>query len=148
MHSRTSALTGSFRHSCLRTRCPRRSHLAAISHGQPWTLSLPLPTFLPIVQPALSSYSTFGASVVPVLPVESASLSRKLIHGQIRLLLRRQQSRRQRQDEGIARRQGGEPRRDVPDRPARAGWLHDHYRGLHLLLRPRQDLSARAQEGG
>ena len=38
---------------------------------------------------------------------------------EVRLLLRRQDGRRQRQDEGTARRQGGQPRRDVHDRHPR-----------------------------
>ena len=47
--------------------------------------------------------------------------------------------RRPRRHEEPARRQGREPRRDGPPRPARARRLHDHDRGLHLLLRPRPD---------
>ena len=53
------------------------------------------------------------------------------------------QDRRQRHDEAAARRQGREPRRDVPHRPAGAPGLHHHHRGLHLLLRPQAHLSRR-----
>ena len=54
---------------------------------------------------------------------------------EVRLLLRRRPGRRQRRDEEPARRQGRQPRRDgrlgLPVPPG----LHDHDRGLHLLLR-------------
>ena len=38
-----------------------------------------------------------------------------------------------------ARRQGREPRRDGESRPAGAARLHHHHRGLHLLLRQREE---------
>ena len=47
-------------------------------------------------------------------------------------------------DEAAARRQGREPRRDDPHRPAGAARLHHHHRGLHLLLRQQADVSAGA----
>ena len=69
--------------------------------------------------------------------------------GQVRLPLRPQDG-RQRIDEGAARRQGREPRRDVPHRPASASRLHGHDRGLHLLLRQQAHVSTAAQgpDGG
>ena len=48
-------------------------------------------------------------------------------------------------DEAAARRQGREPRRDVPHRAAGASGLHHHHRGLHLLLRQQAHLSAGAR---
>ena len=62
----------------------------------------------------------------------------------VRLPVRQDEDRRQRRDEAAARRQGRQPRRDVPHRPAGAARLHHHHRGLHLLLRPQADLSAGA----
>ena len=64
--------------------------------------------------------------------------------GEVRLPLRPQDG-RQRIDEAAARRQGREPRRDVPHRPAGAARLHGHDRGLHLLLRQQAHVSAAAQ---
>ena len=66
--------------------------------------------------------------------------------GQVRLLLRPQDGWR-RIDEAAARRQGREPRRDVPHRAAGAARVHDHHRGLHLLLRQQADVSADAAQG-
>ena len=66
--------------------------------------------------------------------------------GQVRLLLRPQDG-WQRIDEAAARRQGREPRRDVPHRAAGAARVHDHHRGLHLLLRQQADVSADAAQG-
>ena len=48
-------------------------------------------------------------------------------------------NRRQRDDEAAARRQGRQPRRDVPHRTAGAAGIHDHHRGLHVLLRESED---------
>ncbi len=45
-------------------------------------------------------------------------------------------------------RQGREPRRNGQSRPAGAARLHDLDRGLHLLLRQRQDLSEGARRAG
>ena len=51
----------------------------------------------------------------------------------IRLLLRRRESRRHRQDEGHSRRQGRGPRRDDKPRAAGSARLHHHDRGVPLL---------------
>ena len=51
------------------------------------------------------------------------------------------------QTEGPPRRQGSEPRRDGEHRPPRPARFHHHHRGLHLLLRPRQELPEGAREG-
>ena len=56
----------------------------------------------------------------------------------LHLRLGRGHRRRQRHDEGPARRQGRGPRRDDARRPADAARLHDHDRGLQRLLRERQ----------
>ena len=55
------------------------------------------------------------------------------------LLLRRRQGRRHEGDEEPARRQGREPRRDGQHRPAGSSRVHDHHRGLHRVLRGRQE---------
>ena len=64
------------------------------------------------------------------------------------LRVRRRQGRGRRQDEGAARRQGGQPRRDVEPGPAGPAGLHDHDRGLLLLLRPRPPLPRGPGAGG
>ena len=64
--------------------------------------------------------------------------------GEVRLPLRPQDG-RQRIDEAAARRQGREPRRDVPHQPAGAARLHGHDRSLHLLLRQQAHVSPAAQ---
>ena len=55
--------------------------------------------------------------------------------GEVRLLLRRGQGRRQPDDEGHARRQGRQPRRDDQRRPAGAARVHDFDRRVPPLLR-------------
>src|SRR5512140_3677531 len=60
----------------------------------------------------------------------------------------RRQGRWRGQFEGLARRQGREPGRDEQSRLARPTWLHRYDRSLHLLLRPRADLSGRLESGG
>ena len=58
-------------------------------------------------------------------------------------LLRRRQGRRHEGDEEPARRQGREPRRDGEHRPAGSSRVHDHHRGLHRVLRRRQEAARR-----
>ena len=64
------------------------------------------------------------------------------------LHLRRRQGAGPLRHEGPARRQGREPRRDGELRPAGAAGLHHHHRGLHPLLRQRQEISEGAREAG
>ena len=59
------------------------------------------------------------------------------------LFLQRRARRRPRRNEEPPRRQGREPARDGFARAARASGLHHHHRGLHALLRQRQNLSGR-----
>ena len=82
-------------------------------------------------------------------PKRSAAKKPTAKAGEVRVPLRPQDG-WQRIDEGAARRQGREPRRDVPHRPASASRLHGHDRGLHLLLRQQAHVSAAAQgpDGG
>ena len=63
------------------------------------------------------------------LPETEVKESKK-IHNQVRLLFRRRQGRRQRQDEGRAGRQGRRPGRDDQCRTARASGIHHSDRGL------------------
>ena len=69
---------------------------------------------------------------------------------QVRLLLRQRQSRRRSHDEGYARRQGREPRRDDQRGPARASRIHHLHRRLPPLLRarPQGARQHRRRDGG
>ena len=60
------------------------------------------------------------------------------------LHLRRRQGGGPLRHEGPARRQGRQPRRDGQPRPAGAAGLHHHHRGLHALLRQRQQAIRRS----
>ncbi len=64
------------------------------------------------------------------------------------LWLRRRQRRGPCRHAQPAGRQGRQSGRDEQSRPARAAGLHHHHRGLHPLLRQRQDLSRRAEDAG
>ena len=83
-------------------------------------------------------------AVKTATPVKRAAKKSRAKSRQVRLPVRHE-DRRQRLDEAAARREGRQPRGDVPHRPARASRVHDHDRGLHLLLRPQAQLSRRAQ---
>ena len=68
--------------------------------------------------------------------------------GQMGLCIRWRQGGGQVAPARSARRQGRQPRRDGQSRPAGTAGIHHHHRGLHLLLRSRQNLSERAQRPG
>ena len=69
-------------------------------------------------------------------------------HDEVGLFLRRRHRRGRDEHAQPARRQGREPRGDVQSRAAGAPRLHGDDRGLHLFLRPREDLSAGAEGRG
>jgi len=81
-------------------------------------------------------------------PSADEARRRQICGPEVGLCLRRRQGRGAHPDARPARRQGREPRRDGQPRPAGAARLHHHDRGLHVLLRARQDLSAGAQGRG
>ena len=87
-----------------------------------------------------------GQGEEPDCSEEERRRARRCEGRQVRLPLR-QQDRRQRDDEAAARRQGREPRRDVPHRAAGAAGVHDYHRSLHLLLRQQAELPADAAPG-
>ena len=69
-------------------------------------------------------------------------------HATVGVRIRRRLVRRRCVDEKSARREGGEPRRDVLAGPAGAARVHHHHRSLHGLLRERPELSRRSGRPG